>query len=413
MPEVAPFSAIRYDVRRVGGDLSAVLAPPYDVLNEVDKKALLARSDHNIVAIDLPHLPPKSAGPAEAYQGAARTLQDWVRDRTLVRDPVPGLYVYHQRFEHGGKTYTRRMFISRLRLRPFSEGSILPHERTFGGPKEDRLALMKATRCNLSPIFGLYRDPQDEIGAHFAATAARAHDAIGKLDGVENRLWVVADPKVIRGVVASMSNRKVYIADGHHRYGTALMYRDWLGAQHGRALPDDHPANYVMFVLASMDDPGCLILPYYRVVERMDADVLASAWSSGVMRTSSGSSDVVLWDGRSGKETPLKFTDRAKVAALEPHECPAWHKLDYAYLHRYLIDELLTRQLGTAPTVHYVKSLEDAKQTARQCAGVALLVNATPMAHLRAVAESGGLMPQKSTYFFPKLATGLTINPLE
>lgn len=427
MLEIAPFSAIRYDLRRVGGDLSAVLAPPYDVLDEADKKALLARSDHNIVAIDLPYLPPKSAGPAQVYERAARTMQDWIRDGTLIRDPAPALYVYHQRFEHDGKPYTRRMFIARVRLQPFSEGSILPHERTFGGPKEDRLALMKATRCNLSAIFGLYCDSRDEIGALFAATAAKRADAVGTLDGVESRLWVVADRKVVQSVVAAMADRRVYIADGHHRYSTALMYRDWLAEQHGGPLPDDHPANYVMFVLASMDDPGCLILPYYRVLEHIDADALASAWSPGAtrigMKTPSPSqgegwgegrdADVVLWDGHSGKELSLKFTDRAKLAALEPNECPAWHKLDYAYLHRYLIDELLARKLGTAPTVHYVKSLDDAKQTARQCAGVALLVNATPMAHLRSVAESGGLMPQKSTYFHPKLATGLTMNKLE
>jgi len=425
--EVAPLSAIRYEVRRVGGDLSAVLAPPYDVLDEADKKTLLTRSERNIVAIDLPHLPPKSAGPAEVYERAARTMQDWLRDGTLIRDPAPALYLYHQQFEHEGKPYTRRMFIARVRLQPFSEGSILPHERTFGGPKEDRLALMKTTKCNLSPIFGLYSDPENKIAALFAATASKPADAVGTLDRVENKLWVVSNREVIRSVVAAMANRKIYIADGHHRYGTALMYRDWLSERDGGALPEDHPSNYVMFVLAGMDDPGCLILPYYRVLENIDADGLAAAWSSGVTwigkRTPTPSqgegrgedpgADVVLWDGRSGKEIPLKFTDRAKLATLEPNESPAWHKLDYAYLHRYLIDELLTRKLGSAPTVHYVKSLNDAKQTARQCAGVALLVNATPMAHLRAVAESGGLMPQKSTYFYPKLATGMTIHPLE
>lgn len=423
MLEVAPFSAIRYDARHLGGDLSNVLAPPYDVLDETDKKALLARSDRNIVTIDLPHLPPKSAGPTQVYEHAARTMQDWLNDGTLTRDPAPALYLYHQRFEHEGKPFTRRMFIARVRLQPFSAGSILPHERTFGGPKEDRLALMKAAKCNLSAIFGLYSDPHDEIGSLFAATAAKQADAAGTLDGVESRLWVVSDRDVIQSVVGAMANRKVYIADGHHRYGTALMYRDWLGEQQGGALPDDHPANYVMFVLASMDDPGCLILPYYRVLEHIDAQTLVAAWSAGVTtlfpspllgegQGEGSRPDLVLWDGRSGKEIPLKFTDRAKLGMLEPNECPAWQRLDYAYLHRYLIDVLLTQHLGAAPTVHYVKSLDDAKQAARQCAGVALLVNATPMAHLRAVAESGGLMPQKSTYFHPKLATGLTINPL-
>lgn len=413
MPEVAPFAAIRFDAARTGGDLSALLAPPYDVLGQADKDALLAKSDDNIVAIDLPHIPPKSAGPPQAYERSARRLDEWLSAGTLVRETVPALYLYHQRFEHAGKSHTRRMFIARVRLQPFFEGSILPHEQTFGGPKEDRLALMKATRCQLSPIFGLYTDPDDRVGKAFAATASRTPDVTGSLDDVENRMWIVADTGVVDSVVSTLADKRVYIADGHHRYGTALLYRDFLAGQQGGSLPPDHPANYVMFVLASMDDPGCLILPYYRALANIDLDAVIEAWSEGTEGTARDQADIVLWDGRTGSETPLRFTNRDILKTLEPNQCDAWRKLDYAYLHRYLIDELLAGKPGGEKSrVRYVKSSEDAKKTARDKSGVALLVNATPMAHLRAVSEAGGLMPQKSTYFHPKLATGLTINPL-
>ncbi len=413
MLEVTPFAAIRFDAARTGRDLSTLLAPPYDVLGEEDKRALLAENDRNIVAIDLPHVPPKSAGPPEVYERSATLLSDWLANGTLLREQSPALYLYHQSFQHAGESYTRRMFIARVRLQPFSEGSVLPHEQTFGGPKEDRLALMKATKCQLSPIFGLYADPEDRVGSAFAETASRTPDAIGTLDGVENRMWIATDRNAIDGVVSVMADKKAYIADGHHRYGTALMYRDFLESRQGGSLPPEHPANYVMFVLASMDDPGCLILPYNRALANVELYAVLEAWSAGTERSTPEEADLLLCDERTKSETPLRFSKREILATLEPQQCEAWHKLDYAYLHRYLIDELLTTKLGgQKPTVRYVKSAKDARAVARDESGVALLMNATPMAHLRAVSEAGGLMPQKSTYFHPKLATGLTLNPL-
>jgi len=423
MPEIRPFAAVRYDYSRFEGDLSKLIAPPYDVLDEHDKQALLARSERNIVAIDLPHIPPKSAGPAEVYERSARMLSEWLRDGTLMREASPALYAYHQRFEHGGRSYTRRMFIALLRLVPFSDGSVLPHEKTFGGPKEDRLALMKTTRCNLSPIFGLYSDPRDEIGAALATRTGESPDVWATLDGVENRVWIVKDAAVIERVAAKMRERKVYIADGHHRYGTALLYRDFLAGQSG-GLSAEHPANFVMFVLASMDDAGCLILPYYRVAGHVNLQTILGAWRDGVVvepppdskggaKAVAAAPDLVLWEGQTGKEVRLRFTNRPVLRKLEPGEVAPWYDLDYAYLHRYLLDELLAKMIGGGAKIHYVKSLDDARRTAKEEKGVALLVNATPMTHLRAVSEAGGLMPQKSTYFYPKLATGLTINPLE
>ena len=412
MPELSPFAAIRYDHASTSGDLSAVIAPPYDVIDQRDKDALLARSGHNIVSVDLPHVPPKSAGPAAVYEDAAIRLERWLSDGVLVREAAPAIYLYHQVFEFGGRSHTRKMFIARLRLTPFSDGSILPHEQTFGGPKEDRLALMQATRCQLSALLGIYADPSHRVEDAFAATANRQPEVTGSLNGVQNRMWTVRDAAVVQSVVTAMAEKKVYIADGHHRYGTALLYRDWLAEQNGGKLANDHPANYVMFVLAGMDDPGCLILPYHRALANVSFATVVEAWRDGTQPCDAAAADVVVWDGATGEASPLRFCNRAIMATLEPDQGEAWRQLDYAYLHRYLIDELLATDTGTTPEVRYVKSEENAKQTARDERGVALLVNATPMAHLRAVSDAGALMPAKSTYFHPKLATGLTINPL-
>ena len=413
MAEIAPFAAVRYDLTKTQGDLSALLAPPYDVLDGEDKEALLARSDRNIVAIDLPHIPPKSAGPPAVYEASAKLLNTWLTDGTLVREPQPALYLYHQEFSYAGQTYTRRKFIARVRLQPFCEGVILPHEQTFGGPKEDRLALMKATKCNISPVFGLFTDPEDQVGTTFSATARREPDAVAELDGVKNRMWIVTDADTITAVVNALADKKLYIADGHHRYGTALNYRDFRAAEQGGSLPAEHPAQYVMMVLGSMDDPGSLIIPYNRTLAQIDLDTVVSAWKPGTEKVSAEQADVVLFEGSSGKEVPLRFTDRTKLKELETGQVAPWYDLDAAYLHRYLIDVLLRAQLGSEPQIRYTKSAENTKQVARAEKGVGLLVQATPMAHLRAMSEAGGLMPQKSTFFYPKLATGLTINPLD
>jgi len=410
MAEIRAFRAIRYDFTRLGGDLSTVIAPPYDVLDQGDKDTLLGRNERNIVAIDLPHIPPKSAGPPECYERSAQDLRSWLGDGTLVRESEPALYLYHQVFDHAGTVYTRRKFFAAVRLVPFSEGVVLPHEETFGGPKEDRLALTKATQCNLSPVFGLYTDPEDAVGQAFAGTLQRAPDAVATMDGVENRLWVVTDHDTVERVVKLMAPKRIFIADGHHRYGTGLNYRDYLSQASG-SLPPDHPANYVLLVLGSMNDPGSLILPYNRVLVGSDASMarLTETWSAGCSATEASTADLVLYQGSDGSEQPLRYTNRTQLDQLEPEHGPAWRALDSAYLHRYLINELAS---DLSIEVRYVKSGDDARAMARQEKGVALLVKATPMEHLQAVSEAGELMPQKSTYFHPKLATGFVINPL-
>ncbi len=416
--EITPFSAVRYDFAKLDGDVSKRIAPPYDVLDAADKQALLANDPTNIVEIDLPHAPAKALGPAECYTRAADVMNCWLADGTLIRENTPAIYAYDQTFEHDGTQYTRRKFFARLRLQPFDAGTVLAHEDTFGGPKEDRLALMKATSANLSPIFGLYTDPKNEITAALEAVRAQKPDAAATLNGVQDRLWIVTDKTVIDRVVSAFAPMKVYIADGHHRYTTSLTYRDWVTEQNGGQLPADHPANFIMMCLASMDDPGSLILPTHRVLsnlEDMPLDTLADAWSAGCAPGTTDDWDMILHHGATGERKHLRFSNRAALDKLEPNKSAAWRSLDVAYLHSYLIDELFTPALGNgaSPTIHCIKSESGAIETAKREHGIALICKTTTMEQLRGVSDAFDRMPQKSTFFYPKIATGMVVNMLK
>ncbi len=427
MSDVQPIPAIRY-ATTASRDLGSRIAPPYDVLDAADKRALLDADARNFVLIDLPQVPAKDAGPPEIYDRAARQLRDWLTDGTMVRDREPAIYVYHQRYEANGRTWLRRKFFARLRLEPFGQGSVFPHEKTFGGPKEDRLMLTKATRANLSPIFGLYPDPQNTVADRLAGFAKDEPLAHGTLDGVEGRLWAVRDPRVIADVAHLMRDKAIYIADGHHRYGTSLLYRDWLASQQG-GIAVDHPANFVLCVFCAMEDPGLLILPTHRVLvgAPVDPAVLAKDPEievkplGGTPRPADipaalaqyGPQAVALFDAGAATYQMVRPRRAELLDALEPSHSVAWRRLALAFLHSYVIDRVLAPRLPAAPTIHYVKAADAAVSEARETRGSVFLLQPSTMQEMRDVCQAGDLMPQKSTFFFPKLASGLIINPLE
>lgn len=428
MSVIHPIPAIRYGTAS-SADLSAKLAPPYDVLDQRDKDALLARDPRNFVKIDLPFVPPKSAGPDDVYQDARRTMDAWIAEGTLVRETTPALYVYHQAYEHGGTRYLRKKFFARLRLEPFGQGSVFPHEKTFGGPKEDRLALMKATEANLSPIFGLYEDRANAVAGRLEAAIGGAPPlAHGLLDGVENRIWAVTDAATISAVADLMASKATFIADGHHRYGTALLYRDWLTKSRG-PLPENHPANDVLCVFCAMEDPGCLILPTHRVLPKVkvsgaflksdpEIDVMelkiATPNEALAALIGMGAQALVVFSATENRYYAIAPKRADVLAALEPDHKPAWHKLALAFLHAYVIDRAVTPKLagGAAPEIHYVKKSDEAIAEAKLTGGTVFLMQPNTMEELRAVCQAGDLMPQKSTFFYPKVASGLVINPL-
>src|SRR3954470_2239090 len=262
--DIRPFAAIKY-VPSPKLSVSDVIAPPYDVLNEQQKAALQARHPNNIVSVDLPFMPPKSVGPDEVYARADVTLKAWLAAGILRRDARSATYPYQQTFDHAGKTYYRRGFVCLVRLSPFGQGQVIPHEKTYQGPIEDRLKLMRATGAQLSPIFGLFSDARTEVTRLLYQNVGKP-ELDGTLEGVRHQLWSVIDAELENHIIEMMGTKPIYIADGHHRYTTALAYQKEIEREHGGPLPPDHPANYCMFVLVGMQSDGLLVLPTHRLI---------------------------------------------------------------------------------------------------------------------------------------------------
>jgi len=436
MAEIKPFRAIRYNPDRFA-NLSTVLAPPYDVLDEAAKAKLLARSPQNIVEIDLPYLPPKAVGPDAVYEKAARTFSTWLADGVLKQDGSPTIYAYTQSFSIRGKMYDRRGYIALVKLEDFSTPdhptSVVPHERTYKGPIEDRMKLMAATGVQLSPIFGLFPDAKDEICTTLYAGLGRP-DAEGVLDNVGSKVWAITKAAVQAKVIDAMKSRSIYIADGHHRYTTALGYKRQLEEKHG-PLPADHPANYCLFVLVNMNDPGCVILPTHRIVGGLNAfyldtlkEKLAGTFHitefDGDESTIAAFTDALaaqsentfgLFDGITRKLYTLRLIRPDILEAFEPDYSADWRSLDVSILRRYLLDEIIGPTFAGGSEVQLAYTA-DPDQVPAMTDGekypIAILLRPTPLVALEQLGKHGEVMPQKSTYFYPKLATGIAINPI-
>ena len=429
MSTIRPFPAIRYATDAGLRDISARLAPPYDVLDQADKDALLARDPRNFVKIDLPHVPPKSAGPPEAYEASRDTLAQWLNDGTMMRDEQPMVYVYHQKFRYNDTAYTRKMFFARLKLEPFGSGAVFPHEHTFGGPKEDRLCLTKITQANLSPIFGLYEDAGNDVSRLLEDGLPAEPVAQGTLDDTESVMWTVSDPQRIAAAVEMMKPKPIYIADGHHRYGTGLLHRDWQIEQHGE-LPPEHPANFVLCVFCAMEDPGLLILPTHRMLpgvqvtaellradDRLELHTIEAAQPDDVVAALRplGPQAFAVHNPAEGGYFAICPKQVSILDSFEPDHSPAWRGLGLALLHAYVLKHVVTPKCcgGKEPTVRYIKAAGDAVTAASETKGTAFLMQGNTMEEMRGVCGAGDLMPHKSTYFYPKLASGLIVNPLD
>lgn len=432
MATIRPFSAIRFGKQFT--DVAPVIAPPYDVLDDAQKKAFQAKHPNNIVTIDLPWMPPKTVGPDDVYEKANLTLQAWLKAGILEKDRRPALYPYAQNYEYGGKTFHRRGFICLVKLTPFGE-DVIPHEKTYAGPIEDRLKLMRATRAQLSPIFGLFSDPRGQVTSLLFKEAGKPMQS-GALEGIHNDLWSVIDADVENQIIDQMRSKRIYIADGHHRYTTALQYqKDEIARNGGKPLPPSHPANYCMFVLVAMQDDGLLILPTHRLVGGMEgfdmqlftANVKAHfSVEESDMRPEQFDDVMVpnvkhaerefgLYDGKTRKFYILKLKNKDLLKTYEPNQSEAWRQLDVAILQRYLLDEVLQPEFAGKDGLvkgYTANPTEVARKVNGKDYQVALMLHATPLNALEELGKVGEVMPQKSTYFYPKLATGLTINPL-
>ncbi len=425
------------DIRAFGGwryaseEVGAMIAPPYDILSLQDKQALLARSDRNIVAVDMPQVPPTQAGPDAVYAAAASLLQRWMSSRVVVQDSRPALYAYEQVYTWAGKTYSRRAMLAGVRATEFGK-DVIPHEHTFAGPKADRLKLTQHTRFQMSPIFGFYRDPRGAASQLLWSAAAGKPAAQGVLRGVTERLWVVSDPAVVTRIAEILRPVPVFIADGHHRYTTAMNYRDSLKA--AGKIDDQHEANFVMFALVDRDDAGLLILPTHRIVRGLGAGftlpkLAAQApefdWQTvslegfdfrdaGAALARFGPHSFALVGADRSAAWIARLRDPKAMDSVAADQVPAWRRLDVAILHKLLLDRALAPWKTDATAVEYTP---DGGKVAAACASLSaplgVCLQGTPIEAVEEIALAGASMPHKSTYFYPKLATGMVLKPLE
>jgi uncharacterized protein (DUF1015 family) len=453
MPDIQPIPAVTFSTQ-AGNDLSDRIAPPYDVLDTDSKGRLVAASPHNISVIDLPHLPAKTVGPDEAYTGAGETYRQWLNDGVLVRRETPAFFVYQQTYTvagsdggtggAGGKIFKRRGLIGNVKVQPFGpspdgQGGIHPHEQTFSAAKEDRLKLMRATRAQLSPIFGLYSDPDMAIGKLLAAVIDSAVPTFtGKTrdDGVLHEAWAVDDAQRVASFQQAIQNKDLFIADGHHRYNTALNHFNELTAQ-GKPVGN---AAYCLFVMISMQDPGMIVLPTHRVLGNMpgfnmeafkkaaegklDITALPGAGKDpALLEKALAESDhphaIGLYDP-SNPDAPLAMAttvDHDPLKATHADKSDAWRQLDVAIVQHLVVEQVCQPNFvkpGKSVTwkfPHEISQLKELADTSDYQLG--LVLRATPLDSVRKVSEAGELMPQKSTFFYPKLATGLVVNPLD
>jgi uncharacterized protein (DUF1015 family) len=368
------------------------------------------------------------------YVRAARFLRNWQSEGVLYREADPSLYVYHQEFDYAGQKLVRRGFMAQVRLEPFGQGRIYPHEETMSGPKQDRLLLTRACRANLSQIFGLYPDEGNEAQAILEAAIA-GQPPVEATDhlGVVHRMWAVSDPVVIARVAAVMGPRPIFIADGHHRYETACNYRDELAAQ--GPLDASHPANFVLMMCVGMSDPGMVVLPTHRLfrgLESLDCSMLAQKLGSHfTTRLAGEGSDLaeMVWaeiesEGDQGtigfftqcdqRWTIARVTEagRTRMRQLAPEHSEQWRELGVALLHRLVVEDLLEARNLPKPTyVHLVDEVVRELETDEY--PLAALVMPATLDHIQVISQHLERMPAKSTYFYPKLLSGLVIRPLD
>jgi uncharacterized protein (DUF1015 family) len=436
MADIEAFRGIRYDLGHVGA-LSDVVAPPYDVIDETLQDTLYEQHPANVIRLILNRDEPGDADPDQRYQRAAKYLKQWQQEGILCPEADPAIYVYHQVFEEAGVSYTRRGFMSRVRLEPFGEGTIYPHEQTHAAAKADRLKLTSACKANLSQIFAIYPDTENIAQERLenAIIGTNPYQATDHL-GVVHRIWPVTDELVIGAVVQAMSDKPLYVADGHHRYETACNYRQQQLDSH-QLTPQD-PVNFVLTMCVSMHDAGMIVLPTHRLfrgfaplASQQLEEILKDTFQCQVIGQGPTQANQV-WEiidqadeqGQLGFYCPVDQTwvlasihdgGRQQMAAVAADQTDDWQGLGVSILHRLVIETLLQQTDLPKPTyLHQVQEVIDALgQDETEDYSLAALVMPATLDQIRQISEAGERMPAKSTYFYPKLLSGLVIHSLQ
>jgi uncharacterized protein (DUF1015 family) len=417
MAEIQPIRALRYDLDRTGG-LQDVVAPPYDVIDDAQRAALEARSPYNAVRIDLPQ------GGEDRYDRAAALLADWRTEGAVVLDEAPALWTLSQDYVGpDGQLRTRQGHFARVRVEEYGPGRIRPHERTHPGPREDRLRLTRATQANLSPIFSLFSDPSGAVAdALHRAGGAEVWAQTTDDDGTVNRLGRVDDAAAIAAVQDVLADTELLIADGHHRYETARVYAEEIGGE--------GPHRYVLMCLVALQDPGLTVFPTHRLVRGLRPDqheTLANALrrdfeierledTAALAPASSDAVRIGYIDAHFKRPIMLTLRDPAVADAALPGRAEPYRRLDTAVLEALILKgalEMTDEDIDHLDGLGYARDFAQALELVQSAEyDVAFFMAPTPVERVQEVAAAGESMPPKSTYFFPKVPTGLLFNPL-
>ncbi len=426
MADVRPFNALRYDLARVG-PLGDVVSPPYDVIDVAKRAELLERSSHNVVEVDLPKphedLGKDSPDDDALYARAAETVAAWRAEGALVEEDEPVLFALTQDYTApDGSTHTRHAILARVGVEDYGAGKIRPHERTLPGPKKDRLDLTRATRLNLSPIFSLTTEDAWPLVA--PAADGGPWGEVTDEDGTLTRVWRIGDPAIHVAVHERLSRAELLIADGHHRYETARAYRDEIGGEgsHG----------YTMMALTGLDDPGLTVFPTHRLLSGFADDPERQQLLGNGLRERFEATEVALSDlDPGGEEGPgvfglydshhkkgfrLRLKDTEELDRLLEGKSEAYRRLDSAILETVVLEGILGMtkdDIAARRGIEYAKSISDSLSLVEEGPyDVAFILRPTPVEQVREVAGAGEIMPPKSTYFFPKIPTGIAFNPV-
>jgi uncharacterized protein (DUF1015 family) len=400
MAVIKPFNGIRYSK----SNITTLICPPYDVISPEEKAKLQKMSKYNMVNLELPD----AAGKKNKYANAAVLFKEWLAEGALEKDKEPAFYFYEQVFTDHGKKMTRRGFFAALKLENPHGGAVKPHEKTLAKPKADRLSLLKAVKANLSPIFGLFDDEKLTAVNICKKVAKRKADATAKDKDGTHKLWAVTDADIVTTIQKLLSNKKIFIADGHHRYETAWNYFSDRKKKDPKFF-ENKDYGFVMAFVCPMEDAGLSIWPTHRVVKEpanFEANIekyfnILPQSAFAKLSKKKGVQPLLVY--KNGKYRTLTLKNENLLKTAIPKHGTAYRELAVSILHFILIPNVEAAQYT------YVKSEKEAVALAKKTKTIAIMVPSTPIESLREIASAGEMMPQKSTYFYPKLASGIVV----
>ncbi len=420
MAKIKPFSALRYLDK--AGDVKELVCPPYDIISEKERLALIEKNPHNLIRLELPR-------GEKPYDEAADITRQWLSEGIIGEDKNEGIYIYEEKFEVEGKKYSLKGFVSLVRLYEFSENVVLPHEETLSKAKQDRFNLMTSTGCSFSQIYSLYMDEDRSISSKIAELSCGAPEITFETeDGITHNLWCVYDAEHIDFITSKMADKKIYIADGHHRYETALNY----ARANSKDLTDDgERTNYCMMMLVDMENDGLVVFPTHRIIhslENFDLDKTLKACSKHFEIKACGKEAVeaelknaeaqnkkafALYTGKD-KFTLLTLKSLDIMKEILPEKSAASQGLDVSVLHSLVLERLFgidKENMANQKNLRYTRDIKEAIEAVDNGeANCSFIINPTRVTEIRDVALAGEKMPQKSTYFYPKIITGLVMN---